>query len=210
MDGQIVLIGTLIGGAIGGIYGLIVHFWNKSKQKGHNDNQDVSSKPKRSNLIPLLGIVVIAVSTFAVISLIYGPTQGAPKEKTFSKSGLTITLTNKFYEKEFAPYAAAYSSDSIAVFTLKEDKSLFGNEDLTLLEYAELVVENNQLNATVREIEGLISFTFEKTVDGKDYTYFATVYKSNDSYWLLQISCENTKYEDLKSTIVKYTKSVKV
>ena len=210
MDGWGIVICTLIGGAVGGIYGLIISIRNKAKQKNQAENPEELSKPKRFNPIPLLVMVIIAVTAFTTVSLLRNPAQGNPKEKVFSKAGLTITLNDKFYEKEMVSYTAVYDSESIAVFALKEEKSLLEGEELTLEEYADLVIANNQLDATAKDAEGLISFTFEKHVNGKDCTYFATVHKSDDAYWLLQFSCESTKYEDLKPTIIQYAKSVNV
>lgn len=210
MDGWGIVICTLIGGAVGGIYGLFISLRNKAKQKNQAENQEAASKPKRFNPIPLLVMVIIAVTAFTMVSLLRNPTQDNAKKKNFSKAGLTITLTNKFHEKEMVSYTAVYNSESIAVFALKEEKSLLEGGELTLEEYADLVISNNQLDATVKETEGLTSFTFEKHVNGKDCTYFAAVYKGNDAYWLLQFSCESTKYEGLKSTVIKYAKSVTV
>jgi len=73
-----------------------------------------------------------------------------------------------------------------------------------------LVIKNNQLDTSINENGGLTSFTFEKHLNGKDYRYFEVVYEGDDAFWLLQFSCDNTKYESLKSKMIQYAKSVNI
>lgn len=40
------------------------------------------------------------------------------------------------------------------------------------------------------EEDGLVYFTYEKSNNGKDYKYYATVFKGTDAYWLIQFACE--------------------
>ena len=129
-------------------------------------------------------------------------------DKTFSKSGMSITLTESFYEKENVAYTAYYESPLILVFAIKEDLSYFEGMNLTLSDYAQLVIYNNSLSCDVIEDNDLTYFIFEKEVNGKNYLYFAPVYKSSDAYWLIQFACESANYEELKDTIIKYAQSV--
>ena len=104
--------------------------------------------------------------------------------KSFSKSGMTIELTNKFSEVTNEPYTVCYNSKKIAVFALKEEFTLFSGIEYNLKEYAEVVINNNSLTSEVKEENGLISFEFSKTVNEQNINYIATVYKTSDSYWL--------------------------
>lgn len=210
MDGWEIVICTLLGAVVGGAYGLIVSLRSKSKQKKQAENNETVSKPKRFNPVPLIVMVFIAIASIVTVHLLHEPAPRVYKEKMFSKSGLTITLNDGFNEKELVSYTAAFDSKSIAVFVIKEDFSSIENKNLSLEEYAELVINNNKLDVTVEKTEGLTSFTFEKHTNGKDYIYFATVYKSYDAYWILQFSCESAKFESLKALIIQYAKSVNV
>ena len=169
----------------------------------------ITKKP-RFKLIPLLIIPIVAALVFvAVYSFSNLPVYNSD-DKVFSQSGLTITLTDKFYERDMVPFTAVFGSSDLIIFALKEEFVLFENQNLSLKEYAEFVIAANQTDTTVKVVEGLTSFTFEDHVNGKDYVYFATVYKGDDAYWLLQFACETTKYESLRPAIIQYAKSVTV
>lgn len=167
-------------------------------------------KLNSSKFMPILIMIILAVVAFITVYSFLNLTPNKNNEKIFSKSGLTITLNDKFNVKEMVSYTAAFDSESIGVLALKEEQSLFGNKTFSLKEYAELVIANNKLDTTVKGTDNLTGFTFENHVNGKDYIIFATVYKSIDAYWLMQFTCESTKFEGLKSTIIQYAKSVNV
>lgn len=168
-------------------------------------------KRKSFNVIPILLPVIIVVIAFVTVFSFLNLISKNYGEKTFSKSGLTITLTAEFYEDEMEPFTAFFDSENIGVFAIKEEFAQFqNNKSLSLKEYAEIVIDNFQVDAEVKEADGLTSFTFNEYVDGEEYTYFATIYRSNDALWLLQFVCESTKYEELKPTIIQYAKSVDV
>lgn len=137
----------------------------------------------------------------------------AAKEKTFEKAGMTITLTSLFVEKNVASSAAYYESRSSIVSVIKEEFYLFEQlgyviENLTLDDYAELVIENNHLNASIEKRDGLVSFTFQKQANGKDFSYFAVVFKSSDAFWLFQFGCETKNFDTSLSQFIKWAKTV--
>ena len=100
--------------------------------------------------------------------------------------------------------------DSIVVM-LKEEFTLFeeaGYEDMTLSEYADLVIQANSLSAERKEEEGLTCFTYEKEQNGKNFEYYATVFKGPDAYWLIQFACETKNFDDFLPDFQKWAKSV--
>ncbi|MDD2268730.1 MAG: hypothetical protein PHY15_04150 [Eubacteriales bacterium] len=130
------------------------------------------------------------------------------KPKTFSDAGMKIELTNKFSKVSFEPYTVCYNSGKVAVFALKEEFTLFSGINYSLEEYAEVVLKNNSLSSEVKEVDGLVTFTFKKDVEKTNFSYFASVYKTTDAYWLIQFACESSDYETYKDEIIKYAKSV--
>lgn len=132
-----------------------------------------------------------------------------PTEKTFSKSGMSITLTDDFAEKEHISYTSVYESKNIAVYTLKEEFSLFGGEDYSVKEYAELVIKANMLTSVIETRDGLTYFEYEKEVNGKDFHYYAFVFKADDAYWMIQFACNQDDTSELESDIFKYAGTVK-
>ena len=66
--------------------------------------------------------------------------------KTFSDEGMTITLTSDFSKQSMDGYTVCYAAKTAAVFALHETNDQFaaaGLNDVTLEQYAALVMQNN-------------------------------------------------------------------
>ena len=162
---------------------------------------------KKTYKISLLLLCMVLLLSFCSCGLF-----GKAKEKDSSKSGATITLTDEFTEQELVSQTAYYVSMKSIVTMLKEEFSLFKGteyENMTLNEYAKLVITANSLTATAAEEDGLVYFTYEKSNNGKDYKYYATVFKGTDAYWLIQFACEVDDFDKFLPDFQKWAKSVK-
>ena len=164
---------------------------------------------KKIKWLSLLVCVVLTVGMFTSCSLLLSG--NSSKEKIFSKAGASITLNESFVEKEYASMTAYYESRLTIVSLLKEEFSSLGIADeaqqISLKEYAELLISGNKLEAEIHEGD-LTSFEYSKSVNGKDFSYFATVFKASDAYWFIQFGCESKNFEAEKPTFEKYAKSV--
>jgi len=136
----------------------------------------------------------------------------AAKGKSFSKAGLTITLTDEFYEKQHDGYTAYYESPEAFVFILKEEFFLYErvglSTEISLQEFAKLVIAGNNLECTVQESDGLTYFVCEKTENGRALTYFVAIFRGVDAYWSVWFSCETSDYSSLKADFINWAKSV--
>ena len=139
----------------------------------------------------------------------------APALQDFSKAGMTVTLTEEFYEKEHMGYTTCFLSDDIAVFVLKEEYTLFENTDFssasTLEEYAGLVWNANQFtgNVPLTTDGDLKYFEYDYTANGNSYTYRTYVFKSADAFWLVQFASLSEHYEALSRTMHGYAATVR-
>lgn len=133
-----------------------------------------------------------------------------PAEKTFTKSGMSITLTEEFGEKEYVSYTAVYESPKVAVYTLKEETSLFGDANYTLEQYTKMVISANGLTVDAQNKDGLTYFEFDKELNGKNFHYFAFTYKGEDAFWLVQFACTKDQVSENQADIFGYAKTVKV
>ena len=128
--------------------------------------------------------------------------------KTFAKAGMSITLTDRFTERDYVSFTAVY----VAVFALKEEFTLFEGSALgknsSLNDYANAVILANGLDVSPATEDGLTFFTYQKENNGTEYTYFSTVHKSGDAFWLIQFSAKTEQYESQKDNILTYAKSV--
>lgn len=140
---------------------------------------------------------------------------GAPKEKSFYKEGLTITLTDEFEEKALVDsLTASYTSDYCLVTTLKEDFSLFSEAglsvDISESEYLDMVIQSNSLENEPEETDGLHTVTFTKEVSGQNMTYFALAKRGTDAFWLVQFACPTDTFENMRPQFIKWAKTVTV
>lgn len=158
---------------------------------------------KRQFIKALFLITVMSLLTCALTSCF------APKAKTFTVADeLKITLTEAFMEKEIVGQTAMFQSTDVIVTVLLEEKSLI-QQDLTVEQYAALVCSANGLNdSTVKIKDTYAEFSYEKTVSGKDYTYFAKCFKSETGYWLVQFACFRSAVDKQKDNIDTWTASI--
>lgn len=136
------------------------------------------------------------------------------QEKTFTKAGMTITLTSDFEEEESISQTARYISKQFAVVALKEEFMVLSkfniSSDISLKEYAGLIIANNGLNATVQEQDGIICFKYNQQLNGKDITSFSTVYKASDAFWVITFACETQNFESTQPQFMNWAKTIKV
>jgi hypothetical protein len=157
-------------------------------------------------IIKNVTLIVLAVIMLAFV----GCSSSAPKAKTFSAAGMSIELTDSFHEKELVSATAYYESKDVIVLAIKEEFTLmYGLANYTLADYAQLVINNNRLpDVTVETAENYVHFRYDKEVSGKDFSYWATCFKSDDAFWLIQFACETKNYDGKIATFQKYANSV--
>lgn len=157
-------------------------------------------------------IITLSLAVFMIAALLCSCSLLESAEKTFTNKGLSITLNESFAEYDHINFTVAYSSAKVAVFALKEEFTLFEGTDYgadtTLDEYANLVIVGNSLEAEISHENDLTSFTYEAMANGDNFTYFATVHKTGDAFWLIQFAVKSDNYESEKDNILAYAKSI--
>ena len=133
-----------------------------------------------------------------------------PDEKSFSKAGMTVTLTEAFVEQDVVNYTATYVSTKIMVYALKEEFSLLGSETDTLDKYIDLIKEINDFDDKVETDEGLKYITVETEGNGDKYTYLVAFYEAEDAFWMIQFGTKSSNFDKYKDDMLKYAKSVKL
>ena len=144
----------------------------------NNENPDAIANRKRGRGIGF-GILIVAI----IVGFLLGyflTNEQEPMPEVFSSGGMSIVLTDEFAETPVDKYPATYGSRDVAVIALKEEFSLFeGFENYTLEQYANLVIENNNMsNTVIKNVDGLMGFeyTYFNPETNKNYIYFSYVY----------------------------------
>ena len=163
------------------------------------------------------GIVILCVA--AIVGAIVGYVSttgllagGSNDPKTFTANGMSITLTKAFKETQMQGFTNCYDSADVAVFALKEEFTLMeGFEKYTLEQYADLVIQNNNLSeAVVKKENGLTGFQHEwVNPDTQDTCrYISFVYKTEDAFWLVQFATLKENADARMEDITQWAKTV--
>ena len=158
-------------------------------------------------------LLLAVVMLFALTGCMKKAYEYNPKE--FSKSGMTITLTEAFrvYNDDLGDILIAYESKEVLVSVLKEEfASVEGFGDFTVDEYAELWVTANKEYSpeTPKTADGLVQTKYTADVDGTNFVYFTVMFKGPDAFWTFQFACVEKNYENYAPHFVQWAKSVKL
>lgn len=175
-----------------------------------NTDPEVQANRKKSQRKGFIFLVICIIVGFAVGYFVTSFLL-QPKAKSFSSNGINITLTEDFEKVNVEKFHAAYGSGDVAVFVVKEPFTLMPDlENYTIEQYAELCIANNNIQGCeASDINGLTFFEYEATNENNvKYNYAAFLYKSNDSFWMVQFATKPDKTEDYAKDIVKWAGSV--
>lgn len=175
-----------------------------------------TKKNRKKNLI--MGIVIICIAAVAglAIGLISNSDtifRRAPEPATFTCEEMSITLTDYFSEAEYPGYTACYDSAHAAVFVIKESAALLEEYGIVSLDdYCALILESNGVAPyDLHYVEGIpcFEYEYENTEENETYHYVTYMYKSSDSFWIVEFAVPANEYSEYKSDIVSWAKSVK-
>lgn len=137
------------------------------------------------------------------------------QEKTFAYQGMEITLTEDFKEEDVSEYGfnTGYSSSDTAIYVLKEEfSSADGFQDLSLDEYAQLVISNNMFfgSAYPTHEDGLTIYEYEEfnMADGQNYYYMIAFFKGPDAFWMVEFSTYDYLSAYMRQTYLDYANTV--
>ena len=152
----------------------------------------------------IIGIIIGLVTSLAPLFI-------TPDAKEFTKNGISITLNEHFIEESYDDFDAVYNSGSITVFMRSEK---FGGDEefaaMALDENCVALIKINEINASVKHKDGLTyyeySFLSDQSINCRCLCF---VYKTSDSFWLIQFAIEESDYSLYEEDIFTYAKSVK-
>lgn len=139
----------------------------------------------------------------------------AAADKTFSSEGMQITLTSDFSKQSVEGYTVCYAAKTAVVLALHETNDQFaaaGMEDVTLEQYAELVMQNNSSRDPVAgdDINGCPTMLYDFYNEDQDveYRYLAVMYQTDDGFWLVQFASAKDDFDTYEPSFVTAAESV--
>ena len=139
---------------------------------------------------------------------------GRTKTKTYTCEGLTIKVPANYKEKtgeEAEAYTFALSNNKTTVMGLREEKAILESMgyNLTLEDYAELIQSANANRPmSVSTYNDQYMILLDNEIKGIPYKYLASVYESEDAFWLIQFACRESDYEKYRGDFFEHLLSV--
>jgi hypothetical protein len=139
---------------------------------------------------------------------------GLMGEKTFTKDGISITVKGFFTEQNGLneDYNLILISPDAGVMILKETFDSFASvaldTNMSVKDYAKIVMTSNVLEGEPTEEDGLTYFTYTAESEGQEFTYIGFCFRGSDAYWLVQMYSPSDKFETMKPDFVTWAKSV--
>lgn len=170
--------------------------------------QNRKSTMKKSIVFFVIIAIVCAACSFVATSGIFDN----PEPETFNYKNMSLVLTDDFEETEMDGFERCYDSERIAVFVIRERfDDVNVDENYSLDEYGELVMKNNGMTSDVnlQHKDGLTYFEFEAVNDdGEECSYFVSMYKAEDAFWIVQFAGLTNEYDEDMANIIEWAKSV--
>ena len=133
-----------------------------------------------------------------LLFLLTGCNDGYPHGKTLNFADLQLTLPGDFLDLSEEGIDAdadfLYGRNTLIVKGAAEDKSKL--QEMTLEQYASLVISGNQLKTTPEVFGKGYLFTYQKTVGEEEYTYITAAFEGKNNFWLLQFYCPSKDLEE--------------
>lgn len=137
------------------------------------------------------------------------------EEKTYTDSGLTITMEEGFNKRDYVSATFYYESQYAAMTGIKEyfedlaDFDIDGNSSLE--EYAQLIsYVNNKDNEYQNLNDKIMYYTYTDTISGKDFFYLTAVTKGSDAFWIINLFCEEKNKDTYLPKFEKWIATIEV
>lgn len=158
--------------------------------------------------------VIFTLILCITISLITGCNCNNCKKK-FTKSGITITLDNNFYETENVAYQVVYLSRKFGFNGDWELKtSLIGINSLN--EYMNTILKNSKRDyltiQTYQDESNSVYFLYtfyDEIVKEREFSYMLITKEGNSKYYVMQFWCQKKDFnEKTKEKMLNWAKTI--
>ena len=150
---------------------------------------------------------------FACILLVGCGEDNSSNEVKYTSNGLTITMESGLLEKTNENFDV-YFQGSKMIFMAVEEKfdtleivNLDSNS--TLDDYITLILANNGESSGKLQDGDLTYFTYEREVNGQEFFYVGTAYKTDEAFWLINFACQEKDKDEYKDLFIKYAKTIR-
>lgn len=190
-------------------------FEELDKLEEKKNNLPIENKPKQQGkpIKVFLSIVCVIIG----IAFGYLLTSGKlfpPKDKVFESHGITVTLNDDFYEKEYLGFQVAYLSDKSFFAANREEKNLFSGTGIyNLKTYTNAVLELNNKKSEIKEwvtSEGqtFYSAKYTSVVDGDSFSYYLVTLEGESHYYTINFGCRTKDFSKFENQYIEWAKTI--
>ncbi len=129
---------------------------------------------------------------------------------------LTITMPGYFenliteqVETEMGGFFL-YGYSEIVLTGLRDTYEIFENGIPTLEEYANSLIQDNEVTSEVEIIDGLTTFTYRQLSKSDSYTYMTAVFAGSEAFWMVTIGCKTLNFDSARDKFIEILKTVVV
>lgn len=131
--------------------------------------------------------------------------------KTYTCENLTITVPASMKEQkdllEGTGFQFCLEGSGILVVGLREDLSKFS--DMTAMEYANQVVQVNNLNGIPEDKGDYVMIEYTEVI-GTEYTYVACIYKNGYEFWTVQAATLSSVFDKKEAKVLEIVTSAQI
>ena len=181
-----------------------------------NDNAhpEAVANRKRGGRIGIVVLIVAAIVGFFV-GFFSNVWEDEAQDKTFTASGMSITLTDAFIDDEMEGFTATWATEDVVVVALEEPfhtltDVLPNPSTASVEEYLRLLIEHNGEGNAVETVDGLPRYYYdwENVEAGVTYRYFVYAFKSDDAFWMVQIVVDVESLDKYEDDVSRWAHSV--
>lgn len=158
-----------------------------------------------------LKCILLVIALFCSLFLV---TSCKAKEKVFSESGITVTLTNKFKELDNQNFDVCYVSSKIGFAAIGDSKTDLDMGDNQVEEYLSkvLVVNKKTDNVELFEEDDVKFYysIYEASAEGKTFRYLIVAKEGKDKYYTINFWTLLDDFNKYKDELFKYAKTIVV
>lgn len=152
-------------------------------------------------------LLCLSLSLILILSLL---TACSAKPKDFSWDGLTVTLDSSFTELEGGSFASYFKMYVVVIsketFTELSDVDL--DPEMSLTDYAALVIEANEFEGEPQTKDGITYYNYKADSEGTEFTYMATVHRLGTAFWTVTFAAETEDYDKAEAQFIEWAKTV--
>lgn len=185
---------------------------NPFRFDGVTDEEVLKNRKKgtKKGIVILVAAILVGIVIGLATSLDLPRLFASGEPETFTYLNMSITLDDRFDKESDTDYNICFNGGEAAVFVLRESySSLAELGKLSLDEYAEIVMKNAEIDASIVKKDGLTycEYTLE---DGDDSLYYVTVfYECEDAFWLFDFVTFTEEKDEYAQDFFEWAKSVK-